>query len=481
MSTALDFITKYNEKKEKVIKEPIPSRSLSAPLVSVNKKGEVGLELEIEASRMPTEGDCATIIAPSTKAVWRGKADGSLRGENLEYVLSRPIMASEVPHMIHGLYDKFSSHRMRWNLSNRCSTHVHVNMGGKKINELTSIIALWTTLEDILVRWCGEERTSNHFCLTARDTDVNIVAWNNLLTKGNLSLPDGCKYTALNLKTLLRFGSFEFRTMRASEKPEPIVDWAKFVHGLCSYASNNYQNPQFLANSLSEIGGQQIFVDICRSAGVSDKFIEEVFELSPNFHAETMEGFRRAQSLVQGFPWYNWMETINKKHIPDPFSKTRAASWFTIEEPDNAPMPRRARAVPAEPAVHPDEDGPELAAIIDAVRDRNWEQIGGARVEPRPRFQNLGTRTFTSGIPLNQPLPRNHINPDLPIEFVDGSPAEIVGVRGNNVEVRSLYENLHRTEFGGVDLRNRYLYERSTGWFEGSAHVAQIRNVADNF
>lgn len=411
--------------------------------------GHIGLELEIEGNPLPTTGMVEAIKAPTTGSQWVGKVDGSLRGSALEYVLSTPCMVSEVEYLLSELWGSFRNTGTRFKLSNRCSTHVHLNMRGKKINQLTSIIALWTTFEEALINWCGEQRRTNHFCLSAKDANTLVSRWNNVLDGKGFAFHDGMKYSALNVRPLWELGSIEFRTMRASETYEPLRDWAVFLHHLIEYASEHYQNPQDLGRDMSELGGRQVFYDICRDrAGLSRDFIEQVFTEPKNrdFDRMAIEGFRRAQPIVLGYPWDQWMGLINKVYIPSPFKKEKEVKNTGAGDPGI-----RMRR-PAEPFWgRPDEPAAPrpMGAFIDELRNR-------------PEF------------PRNDEPDRYLIDPHRALEFTDGTPAVLVHNGATSISVRA---TIGLTAHDGTGLHGSFSYSKATGWWDGRHHVAQIRNV----
>lgn len=451
------FLKKYSEtdKKANVFMKGFP---LNRPLAT-GVNGDVGLELEIEAGALPNEGDLATIITPKSKVRWAAKADGSLRGEAVEYVLTGPAYIDEVPLLLGGLWDKFRQRGTQFRLSNRCSTHVHVNMSGKKVNHLTSIIALWTTLEEALINWCGEERKSNHFCLTAKDSIPLIQKWQEFLRTGRMDYPEGFKYSALNVRTLRQIGSFEFRPMRASTEPEPLLDWTRFIHGLTKYATEKYANPQVLASDLSELGGIELFTLIAREAGCSALFIDQVLSHPDNrdFHGMAMEGFRIAQPLVLGHPWHEYMDQINREYVPDPFGKA-GSSFF------DGDIERTIRAA-----------GDALAREEARFRPRGG-RLDPWNAEPAPAAGAAGLRA--EPIAAHPPTNRHRayrIDPNQPIEFIDGTPATGEPSGEGTMRVRAIIPILaadHQTR-----LDTPWSYDLSTGFYSGDHTVAQIRNV----
>lgn len=354
-----EFFKDYVESTKKV---KTPGRiKMNRPLVPSNGLKSLGIELEIEGNRLPNEGHLDGIRSPSGSS-WITHEDGSLRGESREYVLSQPVEIEEIDHLLSSLWNTFRVLDTRFRLSNRCSTHVHYNVSGLKLNEVTSVIALWTTVEEIMINWCGEERINNHFCLSTKECDYSLYLWNLYLRNGASNFSDGLKYTAMNLRSIWNIGSIEFRCMRASEDYDVILEWIKFVNGICKYAVKNYKNPATIANEVSERGGIAMFEDICRFAGNSEDFVRSVYESPDNVRSvpdKIMEGFRRCQALCLEHPWYDWIPLIEEEYVPEPFGKkTRKTeeevaidglNWdeLDIQMPEGgrlAPAPGRARA-----------------------------------------------------------------------------------------------------------------------------------------
>lgn len=341
-----EFFSKLRQAEQKNL--GIPGVEMNAPLVSNTYKGTLGLELELEGNNMfPTTGYLEHIKGKNTGASWRAEDDGSLRGYSKEYVLSEPCDVSELPYLVNELFKVLEANRVTVENSNRCSTHVHVNMAGYKLNHITSILALWATFEEALIAWCGELRTSNHFCLSFKDSPSTIHAWNEYLRTGRSPRGRDLKYASLNILPLFTFGSLEFRCGRAADTPEIPVTWATFIHHFVKYATERFANPNELAFALSEQGGEEIFRELCRKAGL-DELAGEVINSVPDFEKSCISGFRNVQNIVLGNPWEQWLELINREYVPNPFGgkqkKTNATGLYDFD---------RLRAVLDDPVVPP--------------------------------------------------------------------------------------------------------------------------------
>lgn len=326
MSSVLKIIKEGASKR----KTPgIPNRKLNAPVRNTSYKESLGIEIELEGTNLPTAGYLDAIVS-SSGAAWSVKQDGSLRG-GLEYVLSKPCDSGEVDYLVRGLFNVFEQRKTKLALSNRCSLHVHYNVGGLKVNSLTSVIALWTVFEEPLLRWWGDARYKNHFCLSSKDESANVKAWQSFLTDGRLPEETGLRYTALNLVAIKKYGSVEFRGGGGVDNPDKAIVWIRFLYALCEYAKAKYNNPQELAYDLSERGALTIFLDICGEE--FETFGREVVTTVEEFDRCCAESFYNFQPILFGFPWADWLQEINKEYVPNPFENGQGKTK-TRREPD---------------------------------------------------------------------------------------------------------------------------------------------------
>lgn len=343
----------------------IPGVKMNIPMTQNTLPGMIGLELEIEGRGLARS--CAHKGAVSG-SYWATVLDGSLRGEAREYILSTPCTPEEMPDLVHALYATFKEIGTTLRLSNRCSTHVHINMRGRTINLVTSAIVLWTMFEDVVIPWAGEERTTNHFCLSTRDAPASLIpTWTSYLRSGTGNFDrHNLKYTAFNVLPIFEKGSVEVRCGPVPTDANRVVTWATFCHSLIEY-SGRYDNPTLISNDLSERGAFEIFYDICKSPVLAD-FKNDIVQKAggvDGFNQQVLEGFRRVQGLCSGFPWDDWLALINKTYIPNPFEG------------------KKARPPRFQPAQVPDEldEEPEL--------DQEPEPLGGIDIVEAARLRQI--------------------------------------------------------------------------------------------
>lgn len=325
------FMDTYRKNNSKV--KEIPGLKLNRPLYTGNVPlGTLGIELEMEGRGLiNTDGAVADLSGSSTGARWSAKHDGSLRNGGIEYVLTTPCSVAEIDPLVTGLFDKLKLAGSRIENSNRCSTHVHVNVGAQRINKLTSIIVLWGIFEEFLIRWHGVNRTRNHFCLSFKDSKTTLNSWLGMLRNGQFPNQDsGAKYSALNILPLWRFGSFEFRCGQEPDDPAKVILWGKFLHYLVQYAVNKYENPNQIAYDISDKTAIVLLEEICSQDPALLPFYKEIIngETDRSFNEGCMESFRSVQALCYEFPWDDWLPVIGKEYIPNPFAKQpRVAMW----------------------------------------------------------------------------------------------------------------------------------------------------------
>lgn len=210
-------------------------------------KGELGLELEVEAKKK---------LPWSVGHGWLSKPEGSLRGNNLEYVSGVPVFNNEDKRrMIDALIKTIEPSQPV--MSNRTSLHVHVNVQKFPMAHVYTAMCAYWLVENLLIKFCGEEyREGNHFCLRASDAEWIVKTQIDNL-KGNKpfrteTLTRGMRYSALNTVAVPSFGSLEFRAMRGTTDPNLIDAWSSELHRLVYKTRKKFETPsQFMDNYFS--------------------------------------------------------------------------------------------------------------------------------------------------------------------------------------------------------------------------------------
>lgn len=205
--------------------------------------GDVGVEIEVEGRNLP-------VMAK----YWNNEQDGSLQGvESREYVLKRPMTLKEVENAL----DHLDSEYIRWKTivddTVRAGVHVHINCQQLTMTQLYNFMTIYLILEDVLVKWCGESRCGNLFCLRASDAEYILTSIRAAAEGRRFKATfhtDNLRYASMNLKALGDYGSLEFRAMRGTRDLKLIYTWAETLLGLREFAKQ-FNNPAEVVEAFS--------------------------------------------------------------------------------------------------------------------------------------------------------------------------------------------------------------------------------------
>ena len=208
--------------------------------------GEVGIEIEIEGEDLPS---CRA------NPYWKGVGDGSLRGESIEYVLKKPVKRNKVLPALRNLKTAWFKTGSVIDPSERAGVHVHINMQEETLAVTGTFMCLYYCFESVLLRYCGESREGNHFCLRVRDAEFVLRYIEHAIETGDLGSlhTDKIRYASMNLKALPTYGSLEFRGMRSTSNLKEIYSWANMLLSLKDEAKR-LGSPSAIAGMLSEEG-----------------------------------------------------------------------------------------------------------------------------------------------------------------------------------------------------------------------------------
>lgn len=190
-------------------------------------KGEIGLELEAEYSRVPDLPD-------PMPAPWAIKADNSLRGEYpCEFLTNRSIFVETRPRQfsleksLKTLLDTMKVDGLMED-SSRTSFHVHVNCQEMTLRQVEIAIACYIAVEIPLLQICGEQRETNCYCLSVKEAEGFFDKCSRVLREQPEynGLNDFWRYSALNVDSLPKLGSLEFRSMRGEPDLKLLTSWA---------------------------------------------------------------------------------------------------------------------------------------------------------------------------------------------------------------------------------------------------------------
>lgn len=312
-------------------------------------EGEVGIEVELEGEQLP---QTIPKLSSQLKKYWTVTRDGSLRGEAYEYVLDGPVKRDQVEEALTQLYRKLDTATLVD--SGRAGVHVHINVREMTMTQMFNFVLLYLVFEKALVRFCGDSREGNLFCLRICDAEhLAMVLLNAIKNKRFDRLgSDDIRYASINLTALRKYGSLEFRAMRSPVGQDVISQWVKILLALKDSALR-FNDPEELMLGVSSEGGY----DFARqNLGATMEALGEV-----DWKVEVLEGLRLIQPLVKA------LSAKFKEPIKEELPKARKIEAFAM----------------------PNFAGIDLARL---QAERGWmqpEPIGFAEPAPETNMQQL--------------------------------------------------------------------------------------------
>ena len=247
---------------------------------------DIGIEIEVEGRNLPRQEIFGKM--------WRVDTDASLRGESYEYV-TPPIKLNELQKYLNRLNEAYTTCDSEVTDSIRTGVHVHLNVQQLTLKQLYNLITLYFILEDLLVRWCGPSREGNHFCLRSRDAEFIVFKLVESVRDFRVLDTDIIRYCSLNLYSLFKYGTIEFRSMRGTSDLSAIKDWVEILYSIHN-AALTYHDPIDIIMSMSGSGEDSLL----RSALPQH---HQLFTNIPNYQQLIRDGARRMQILAHATDW----------------------------------------------------------------------------------------------------------------------------------------------------------------------------------
>lgn len=326
----------------------------------------VGIEIEMEGRHLH--------IPNST--IWRETTDGSLRspegGMAVEYVLRSPCRIDQVQTRLAQLWRLMAQQEAERAPSLRCGVHIHINCQQMTVLQVVNFIVLYAVFENALLRYCGEERTGNLFCMRMQDAEGLVYSLVDTMRSGSLFpiISDAYRYGAINPAALGRYGSLEFRALPTSPDYHRILAWVEMLLALRSEALSI----EFPAQILEGLSGNGV-------RGTLDRIFGEHAEalVYPDLDYEAMQNVRRIQAVA--YTPYEEPPPQPKKRRREPLVPT---GWETIDgtaDPQNPiSLTERFARLEAERARRNDARARAAVARAQARQLLNTIRMG----EPEP-------------------------------------------------------------------------------------------------
>lgn len=272
-----------------LLNKPAPEVPLNGDVsVFVDPTTHVGIEIEVEntsssiSERLPS---------------WTRVADGSVSG--FELVLSQPTAGDDLFCAINELSGiSFSEEAF----SQRTSVHVHVDIRSMTFDQLINFITIATMFEPVLYKYVAPHRNNNHFCWPLSECQGIITRLLKVIHAHNNGqelrplldsyLPmNHVKYAGINLSSIKRFGSLEFRMHEGTADVPTIIRWVNILLSMRDYAMHPDRTPLNILETKQDEGIESIFTTIL--GGYTGVLTYDGVE------EDILKGIRVAQDFVQ--------------------------------------------------------------------------------------------------------------------------------------------------------------------------------------
>lgn len=225
---------------------------LAYPYRWQDPKALVGLEVEIE--------NVLHIDPNLTLGFWRVEEDGSLRNNGREFkTLALPLTFVE-----HALTQLSKGVNANVDFSIRTSVHVHQDVRGLTMNQLICLMLAYTSIENLLFKYAGNNRRNSIYCVPLVDTDLFTWFSSKEDIVKTLTRISGVwtKYTAFNLLPIQTFGTVEYRHMPGTLDVKRLLVWVDLLSRLKLFAMKTpYEELLSIIRMLNTNSQYEVFLD----------------------------------------------------------------------------------------------------------------------------------------------------------------------------------------------------------------------------
>lgn len=184
----------------------------------------VGLELETENW---TWGLATVEERQDMQQWWVAKQDMSLVN-GTEWILTRPLAGRGLTSAV----DMLFSGKYKYTMSERTSTHVHINMSdGLDIEVLRAMFVLTYVVEPAIFRLADENRKWCSYCQPLSDFSAKrLVSFLNsdndeTVRQGINGGTHADKYYGFNITSMQKHGTIEFRYFPCTQSKKDVISW----------------------------------------------------------------------------------------------------------------------------------------------------------------------------------------------------------------------------------------------------------------
>lgn len=164
-------------------------------------------------------------------AYYTVKADHSLRDGGLEFVFSNPLMGEDLSRAL----DLMEKHSKDFVCNERTGLHIHLDVREQEQVNTYRLFQLYALYEYFIYKFAGDGRSNSNYCVPwYKSTEQYGFLAHVLNTKdqpltGTFAEQNISRYMGLNIQSMERFGSLEFRHLQNTHDFQRISDWINLI------------------------------------------------------------------------------------------------------------------------------------------------------------------------------------------------------------------------------------------------------------
>lgn len=290
--------------------------------IFVDGSCNVGIEIELEG---------LSSSSVSSLVSWNRVSEGSVNG--FELVLNRPTAGEDLFCAIDELRSLRIEDPSRV-FTPRTSVHIHIDIRDLTFPQLINFITLATMFEPVLYNYVAEHRKHNHFCWQLGECQELIKRIHNVMSYANTPTlrsalnhefsSGSTKYAGINLSSIPRYGSLEFRMHEGTAEAPALIRWINILMAIKNYAKHPERTPSNILETKQDEGIEAIFdtvlggyKGVLEYQGVEDDILKGIRVAQDFVHEMTRTNREVNLPQVPNETWDNLFSSLTNE-APEP-------------------------------------------------------------------------------------------------------------------------------------------------------------------
>jgi hypothetical protein len=315
-------------------------------LVGMNQ--EIGIEIEVER----VDNYSASLV--QEYSVWSQREDHSLRDNGWEFV-SLPIKGNRITFALNQFFATINSN---CRFSPRTSIHIHCNVLDMSPEKIAVMLGAYSLTEELLYKFVGEERDKSNFAVPFKESDAYDFIEYFLDDRINFNL-EANRYAGLNIDSIRKFGTLEFRHLGGTSDKVKIVKWINLIFCLKRYAQKTeWATMKYNIDRLNTVSSYALLVNEiygeCKGYLDQSKLLKDMERPAASLKKIKLDNAFLKQIKNEGAPikhhWYMKLNEVKPKKNPNEYSFQRIVPAAPLRREVRRPQAERVRINEAVPA-----------------------------------------------------------------------------------------------------------------------------------